>query len=91
MEREQALSQLIVDLKEADRHDDAVFRSLLARATIELRLLDKDLARELDASRPTVNRWKNGKSSPHPLLRRHIYSRLSKRAAAVLKQIPVAA
>jgi len=80
------ISQLILDLEQADPYDDAVFRSLLARSAEILRLLDKDIARELDASRPTVTRWKNGNSSPHPLIRRHMYARLKRRAIALRKK-----
>lgn len=80
------LEKLIADLDQADTKDDAVFRSLLARSAQELSLLDKDIARELDASRPTVNRWRSGATSPHPLLRRHIFARLKRRAVALLKR-----
>ena len=58
--------------------DDALFQSLLTDARSMLELEDAELAKMLQVSRPTINRWVSGRTAPHPLARRAVIDALSK-------------
>jgi DNA-binding XRE family transcriptional regulator len=58
--------------------DDALFQSLLTYAQNMLELEDTELAKMLQVSRPTINRWVTGRTAPHPLARRAVMDALSK-------------
>lgn len=53
--------------------EEVEFRELLLQSMKSLKLLDKDIALEFDMSRPSVNRWKNGRTVPHPTIRKIVY------------------
>lgn len=76
----------IVALKErlatARPEDDKTFQFLIVQSMRLLELSDIDLSDIFSVSRPTVQRWKTGENAPHPLMRRSIYSELSRQASA---------
>jgi len=74
------LEDYVQSLSSADPQDDAAFLVLLRRAFETLRLTDTDLSREFGMSRPTVTRWRNGVTTPHPALRKPLYAWLLRRA-----------
>lgn len=80
------LAALLHRASHADIEDDQEFRSILSEAMKRLSLSDDDIAGALLVSRPTVNRWLEGKSEPHPAMRRPIYAWIIK---LVQKQIQV--
>ena len=48
---------------------------------------DAKFAEELRVSRPTVTRWKNRQSIPHPALRSSIYALLRKRVDQTVRTL----
>ena len=83
----EALNQFADALRNADLMDDGLFRDLLVKGMELFSLSDKEIAREFDASRPTVTRWRNGDNAPHPSARKHIYGWMQKKAALGLRRI----
>jgi len=82
-----ALTDYVASLRGASQQDDAAFHLLLVRGMELLQLLDKDIAREFGASRPTVTRWRNGVNAPHPAMRRPVFEWLEKRAKVLLRRL----
>jgi DNA-binding transcriptional regulator YiaG len=79
--REQALRELREHLNECDTKQDHAFLEALCRAIRLLELSDQEIADGLLVSRPTVNRWKNGKNLPHQALRKPILRWCSEQSA----------
>lgn len=52
-------------LESADLADDKVFQLLMHEAQVLLEMSDSEIANSLSISRPTLNRWINGRTSPH--------------------------
>lgn len=65
-----------------DYNDDVLFQSIIINFLNIGFTRDQDLSNLFAISIPSVNRWKNGISSPHPLMRRHIYATLKKQLLA---------
>ncbi len=79
------LTHFIKQIKKADTESDSDFHAV-AKASEELLLLsDKDLARELRVSRPTVSRWRTGATAPVPFARKMVYDFLIKRTRQAIK------
>jgi hypothetical protein len=57
----------------ADLQDAKLFHELFASTCNILSLEDVDVANALPVDRTTVNRWRNGKSVPRPLMRKPVY------------------
>jgi len=83
--RERTLRDLREHLSECDVRQDGAFHEAFCEALLLLELSDQDVADGLLVSRPTVNRWKNGKNLPHPALRKPIFSWCSELAARKLR------
>ena len=70
---------------------DDSFASIINECQTLLEASDTEFADMVGASRPTVGRWKSGKTSPHPLGRESAISRLvkivDKRAHVIEKSI----
>lgn len=71
----------------ANVKDDAQFRAVLVDAQTVLEMSDQQIADQLSVSRPTVNRWKNGKNLPHPAMRKHILNWIVEQAASRIKLV----
>lgn len=65
--------------------DDSGFSVLLKRAQNHFGLSDGDLADEFLVSRPTVNRWVNGRNLPHRVMRKPIIEWIAAEAARRLR------
>ena len=63
------LRKFCTELQSAEVHDDGVFLRLFRRVQELLELSDQQIGDSLRVSRPTVNRWMNGRNLPHPLMR----------------------
>ena len=59
-----------------DTNDEMAFRAFLGGARVILEKSEADIADFLTISRPTFNRWINGRSTPHPLMRPAVVSRI---------------
>lgn len=65
--------ELISDLRNADCNDDLVFARLVKRVMDFLDLKENDIATLFGMTKPSVVRWKNGTTAPHPAVRRVVY------------------
>jgi len=59
-----------------DTNDEPAFRAFLGDARVILEKSEGDIADFLTVSRPTLNRWINGRSTPHPLMRPVVVSKI---------------
>lgn len=57
---------------------DADFRAFVHKARLVLEMTESDIADALSVSRPTYNRWVNGRNTPHPLMRQSCVNRILK-------------
>lgn len=64
---------------------DEQFQHVIGQAVEALEMSDEDLADNIKVSRPTINRWKNGRNLPHPLMRGPIIAWLNQQVAAKLR------
>jgi len=78
MTTEQELLERLQRAKK-DIHDADLFRDVFASACEVLSLEDVDVSNALPVDRTTVNRWRNGKSVPRPLMRKPVYRFISAR------------
>lgn len=66
--------------------DDALFAAIIRQAGTDLS--DSELADLLSVARPTVNRWKNGRTTPHRLIKPIVYQKLAERTQKMLRGTP---
>ena len=69
-------TSLLALIERIDKTDDRGFTEVISLMIDNNFLNERDLARFFGTSRPTIRRWKNGDSFPHPLLRKHIFQKL---------------
>lgn len=72
----------IETLKGASVQDDETFTRIINLAAEVLELDDMAISKLFDVSRPTVRRWKEGRTTPYPAARRLIFRDLEKLARA---------
>ena len=72
--RRAALTQLRDKSNVADLADDAVFEELLNTCQRVFEMSDREVADVLMVSRPTINRWSNGKNLPHRRVRKSVFT-----------------
>jgi transcriptional regulator with XRE-family HTH domain len=65
--------------------DDALFADLVREAMAALELSDSDLARQFGMSRPSVTRWRNGRTAPHPAMRAKVFKALLTRVRSRMR------
>jgi DNA-binding transcriptional regulator YiaG len=66
------LQRFLARINSADLSSESEFRTLMQEVLQLLELSEDELADALYVSRPTVNRWVNGRSSPLPGMRRSV-------------------
>lgn len=49
------------------------FGTVVQMALSLLDISDTDICCQFEMSRPSLNRWKNGKAAPHPYIRPHVF------------------
>lgn len=79
--------KILDQISDAQRNlsDDTMFRECVSRTLTALRVDDIDFANDLAVSRSAVNRWKTGRSVPHPAMRKPVYAALKRRAREALR------
>lgn len=81
-----ALDELIAKLDAVAASDGELqFGGIVKAAQKLLELDDAEMARTLNVSRPTINRWIRDVSSPHPVTRKAICDTLVKRARSRIR------
>jgi transcriptional regulator with XRE-family HTH domain len=84
--RRTALTQLRDKANLADVSDDAAFQELIGLSQVVFEMSDREVADVLMVSRPTVNRWSNGKNLPHRRVRKSVFTWI---ADASLKRLRI--
>ena len=73
-------------LKEAIRNPtNALFADVIGLASNDL--TDEEMSNRFGVSRPTVNRWRNGKATPHPVIKVKVCQNLLDRNQKLLKSL----
>ena len=85
--RKLVLTELRRMAEAASVEDDAQFVDVLKRAAQVLELSEGQIADALRVSRPTVNRWLNAQSDPHPAMRQPIFHWIATQAKRRLRTI----
>ncbi len=83
--RKIALKRLRDECKGADLTDDVKFRLLMNACQHVLEMDDREIGAKLMVSRPTVNRWINGKNLPHRVMRKPIFDSIASMASQRLR------
>jgi hypothetical protein len=79
--REASLGDLLKrSASEADVRSDKLFHEVFREAKRLLELSEDEISEVLLVTRPTVNRWVNGRNLPHPAMRRSIFDWIHKEA-----------
>ena len=84
--REESLRELQTTIGSADIRNDAAFQAIFREAKVLLELSDEEISEVLLVSRPTVNRWANGRS-PHPGMRKRIFGWIEEELKQKLKKL----
>lgn len=83
--RVQTLTEFRTLLSQETAVSDEGFQHIIGQVATALEKSDQELADDIMVSRPTVNRWRNGRNLPHPLMRGPILHWLDRQAAAKLR------
>lgn len=83
--RRNALAQLRDKANLADLSDDSIFQELLNVCQGVFEMSDREVADVLMVSRPTINRWSNGKNLPHRRVRKSVFSWIADTASKRLR------
>jgi len=77
-------------LDAARLEDDQVFQTLMRDAQILLEMSDSEIANSLSISRPTLNRWINGRTTPHVAIRKSAARWISEQVTARVRLLQTA-
>ncbi len=77
-------------LEAAKLEDDQVFQALMHDAQILLEMSDSEIANSLSISRPTLNRWINGRTTPHVAIRKSAAKWISEQVTARVRRLQTA-
>lgn len=83
--RIEALTRFRALLSQENSTGDREFQEIIAQVGLVLEISDQELADKIMVSRPTVNRWKNGRNLPHPLMRGPIIAWLNQQASMKIR------
>lgn len=84
------IEQLKVYIKRAsnlDPEDTNGFHSMIRDGLKLLIITDDFLANKISMSRSSVNRWKNGRNAPHPIMRKGVIALLIRQANLALNAL----
>jgi predicted DNA-binding transcriptional regulator AlpA len=70
MSRVEELEQFLEDARKLDVRKDADFEMFMREVPRVLEMSESQIANALSVSRPTFNRWINGKNLPHNAMRK---------------------
>jgi len=85
--RLEALKKFREEVRSAELKIDAEFQRVMGEARVLLEMSDKEIADALSVSRPTVNRWVNGKNLPYYAMRRPIQTWIGEQISQKIKRI----
>lgn len=85
--RKAVLTDLRDQANMADLSDDPAFQRLLNACQGLFEMSDDELAEIFMVSRPTINRWSNGKNLPHRRVRKAVFNWISNTALKRVRMI----
>jgi hypothetical protein len=85
--REESLKDLRERVALANMRDDELFHDIFREAKFLLELSDTNISEALLVSRPTVNRWANGRNLPHPAMRKPIFDWIREELSQRIKRL----
>jgi len=91
IERAKLLKEFQADVRSVDLRVDEHFQRILREAQALLELSDQEVADALSVSRPTVNRWVNGKNLPYYAMRKPIQSWIGEQLSGRIKKLEASA
>jgi DNA-binding transcriptional regulator YiaG len=87
IERADSLKQFSAEAHSVDLKVDAEFHRILREAQALLETSDQEIADALSVSRPTVNRWMNGKNLPYNAMRKPILTWIGEQLSVKIKRL----
>ncbi len=87
LDRVDVLRAFKEELRGIDLKSDADFQELVRRAQQLLEMSDQEIGNALGVSRPTVNRWINGKNLPYNAMRRPVLGWIQNQVTARIKKL----
>lgn len=86
-DRVETLRKFRNEISSVDIRQDVEFQRVLRQAQELLEISDQEIADGLSVSRPTVNRWVNGKNLPYLAMRKPIATWIDKQLAAKIRKV----
>src|SRR6266481_7771742 len=84
-----ALREFKDEVRSVDIKVDSEFQRILRQAQELLELSDQEIGDELSVSRPTVNRWMNGKNLPYNAMRKPVLSWIDEQLVQKIRKIEI--
>ena len=81
------LEQFQAQIQAVDLRDDQVFRDIMRQTEHLLEMSDREIADALSVSRPTINRWMNGRNLPYPAMRKATVEWIRRQVSARIKRL----
>lgn len=85
--RREALKDYVPLVTQADVDNGATFHTVIQKGFELTVLTDDAIGQHFGMSLPSVDRWKNGRTAPHPAMRKHVYAWIEQRARQALETI----
>ena len=85
------LRKFQIEALSVDMKIDGEFQRILGEAQALLEMSDQEIADALSVSRPTVNRWVNGKNLPYYAMRKPILSWIGDQLTVKVKRLEASA
>jgi DNA-binding transcriptional regulator YiaG len=85
MSRIDELNDLLYRASHIDARNETAFREILGDARSVLEMSESQIADALSISRPTLNRWINGRSMPHIAMRTPVIAWISEQLNSKIK------
>jgi transcriptional regulator with XRE-family HTH domain len=90
-ERAELLKRFQTEARSVDLKVDNEFQRILREAQALLEMSDQEIADAISVSRPTVNRWINGKNLPYYAMRKPIVTWIGEQLAVKVKRLEASA
>ena len=90
-QRAEVLRRLLAEIGNLDSKSDAEFQRVFREAQALLEMSDQEIADALSVSRPSVNRWTNGRNLPHNAMRKYILKWIAGQLDSMVRKLEVAA
>lgn len=83
------LTQYSRSLQKASLNDKEAFHLAIIGAQDVIGMTQQDIAREFKCALGTVNRWSQGRTAPHPVMRKVIFDKLHQRTIRHLRRLGI--